>query len=154
MRKFSYMQCTVKLIATSFEIIGRTNLKKICIREQKKRIQILQLKMLHCLSGLHKFSLCFLYMKWIQNESWEATVRGTFGDQCDLQIVHLCFRQMTWLMYFCGKLPACSQQDLYKVPKGTLTSAAAVLSLIIMATIRITDVVTAVERECTNVCNT
>lgn len=64
--------------------------------------------------------------------------------------------KLTWLIYFPRKLPAFSHQDLYKVPKGTLISAAAVLLLIIIVTITITVMVAVidVERDSTKVCNT
>jgi len=63
--------------------------------------------------------------------------------------------KMTWLKYFPGKLPAFSHQNLYKVPKGTLTSATSVLLLILIAkiTIIVTIVVIAVEKACKNACN-
>lgn len=60
--------------------------------------------------------------------------------------------ELTWLMYFPGKLLAFSHQVLYKVPKGTLASATAVFLLIIIATITIIGFI-AVERDCTNACN-
>lgn len=61
--------------------------------------------------------------------------------------------KLAWLTYFPGKLPAFSHQDLDGVPKGTLTSATAVVLLIIIATITIIVVVIAVEGDCTNACN-
>lgn len=101
-----------------------------------------------CTNSVCEFSLHLVNSKWNLRSSNQI-----LGEQHDLQIVHLCCRQTDLANAVPWKTLSFQPPRSYKVPKGTLSSAAAGLLLIIIATITIIVIVIAVERDSANACN-
>lgn len=119
--------------------------------------QEIKKKIIHILLQLKKpfrvaqiLCVYFLYMGWIQNETWGVLIRF-WGNSMTCRLFIFAAGKLTWPMQFPGKLWASSHQDPYNISKGTLSSATAGLLLIIIATIAI--IVIAVERDSANACN-